>query len=104
MMGPPSPPAGIAGLIKAALAVHHGVLPPTLHCDDPHRALAGSRFVPVIEARPWPSDGRPPRRAGVDAFGFGGINAHAVLEQPPGTRRSPRSRLPGPERVLLLAG
>ena len=104
MIGHAMPAAGIAGLIKAALAVHHGVLPPTLHCDDPHRALAGSRFVPVIEARPWPSDGRTPRRAGVDAFGFGGINAHAVLEQAPGTRRSPRSRLPGPERVLLLAG
>jgi acyl transferase domain-containing protein/phosphopantetheinyl transferase len=104
MIGHAMPAAGIAGLIKAALAVHHGVLPPTLHCDDPHRALAGSRFAPVIEARPWPSDGRVPRRAGVDAFGFGGINAHAILEQAPGTRRSPRSRPPGPERVLLLAG
>ncbi|MGH3852759.1 MAG: beta-ketoacyl synthase N-terminal-like domain-containing protein [Pseudonocardiaceae bacterium] len=104
MIGHAMPAAGVAGLIKAALAVHHGVLPPTLHCDDPHPALAGSRFAPVIEARPWPSVGRTPRRAGVDAFGFGGINAHTILEQPPGTRRSPRQRPSGPERVLLLAG
>ncbi|MGH3771633.1 MAG: beta-ketoacyl synthase N-terminal-like domain-containing protein, partial [Pseudonocardiaceae bacterium] len=104
MIGHAMPAAGVAGLIKAALAVHHGVLPPTLHCDDPHPALASSRFAPVTEARPWPSLGRAPRRAGVDAFGFGGINAHIILEQSPGTRRSPRPRPSGPERVLLLAG
>jgi acyl transferase domain-containing protein/phosphopantetheinyl transferase len=104
MIGHAMPAAGIAGLIKAALAVHHGVLPPTLHCDDPHPALAGTRFVPVTEARPWPSRGSTPRRAGVDAFGFGGINAHTILEQPPGIRRSSRPRPFGPERVLLLAG
>ncbi|MBV8542764.1 MAG: polyketide synthase dehydratase domain-containing protein [Pseudonocardiales bacterium] len=104
MIGHAMPAAGVAGLIKAALAVHHGVLPPTLHCDDPHPALVGSRFAPVTEARPWLSLGHAPRRAGVDAFGFGGINAHTILEQPPGTRRSPRPRPSGPERVLLLAG
>ncbi len=103
MIGHAMPAAGIAGLIKAALAVHHGVLPPTLHCDDPHPALADSRFAPVTEARPWPSRGRTPRRAGVDAFGFGGINAHAILEQPPGTQRSRRANPSRPERVLLLA-
>ncbi len=104
MIGHAMPAAGIAGLIKAALAVHHGVLPPTLHCEDPHPALAGSRFAPVTEARPWTTIGRTPRRAGVDAFGFGGINAHTILEQPPVTRRSQRARPLGPERVLLLAG
>ena len=104
MIGHAMPAAGVAGLIKAALAVHHGVLPPTLHCDDPHPALVGSRFAPVTETRPWPSPGRTPRRAGVDAFGFGGINAHIILEQPPATRRSPRPRPSGPERVLLLVG
>jgi acyl transferase domain-containing protein len=106
MIGHAMPAAGIAGLIKAALAVHHGVLPPTLHCDDPHPALGSTRFAPITQARPWPSCGRTPRRAGVDAFGFGGINAHTILEQPPGTRRSPSARphSSGPERVLLLAG
>ncbi|MDQ2791739.1 MAG: polyketide synthase dehydratase domain-containing protein [Actinomycetota bacterium] len=104
MIGHAMPAAGIAGLIKAALAVHHGVLPPTLHCDDPHPALAGSRFTPVTEARPWPSRGSMPRRAGIDAFGFGGINAHTILEQPPCAQRSRRTKPSGPERVLLLAG
>ncbi|HEV7628887.1 MAG TPA: beta-ketoacyl synthase N-terminal-like domain-containing protein [Streptomyces sp.] len=81
MIGHTMPAAGIAGLIKAALAVHHGVLPPTLHCDDPHPALARTHFEPLATARPWqqPESGVP-RRAGVNAFGFGGINAHVVLE------------------------
>jgi phosphopantetheine--protein transferase-like protein len=104
MIGHAMPAAGVAGLIKAAMAVHHAVLPPTLHCEDPHPALAGTRFVPVAEARPWPSGASTPRRAGVNAFGFGGINAHIILQQPPGSRRPSRSRPTGPERVLLLAG
>ncbi|MCE7003555.1 polyketide synthase dehydratase domain-containing protein [Kibdelosporangium philippinense] len=77
MIGHAMPAAGMAGLIKAALAVHHATLPPTLHIEDPHPALAGTRFEPVLEPRPW--DGL--RRAGVNAFGFGGINAHIVLDQ-----------------------
>jgi 3-oxoacyl-(acyl-carrier-protein) synthase/phosphopantetheinyl transferase/malonyl CoA-acyl carrier protein transacylase len=104
MIGHAMPAAGVAGLIKAALAVHHGVLPPTLHCDDPHPALAGSRFAPVTESRPWPSRGNTPRRAVINAFGFGGINAHAILEQPPGAQRSRRARPSGPERLLLVVG
>ncbi|MGH4009260.1 MAG: type I polyketide synthase [Pseudonocardiaceae bacterium] len=104
MIGHAMPAAGVAGLIKAALAVHHGVLPPTLHCEDPHPALANSRFAPVTEARPWTTTGRTPRRAAVDAFGFGGINAHAIVEQPPDTRRARRARPSDPERLLLLAG
>jgi 3-oxoacyl-(acyl-carrier-protein) synthase/phosphopantetheinyl transferase len=104
MIGHAMPAAGVAGLIKAALAVHHGVLPPTLHCDDPHPALDSSRFAPITETAPWITRGHTPRRAAVDAFGFGGINAHAILEQPPGGRRSARPRPAGPERVLLLAG
>jgi malonyl CoA-acyl carrier protein transacylase/phosphopantetheinyl transferase len=103
MIGHAMPAAGIAGLIKAALAVHHSVLPPTLHCEDPHPALAGSRFAPVTEARSWSTCGHTLRRAGVDAFGFGGINAHAILEQPLDTQPSRRTRPSGPERVLLLA-
>ncbi|GIG63446.1 polyketide synthase [Longispora fulva] len=79
MIGHTMPAAGIAGLIKAALAVHHGVLPPTLHCDDPHPDLAGTRFHPIDAARPWQAAG--PRRAAVNAFGFGGISAHVILEQ-----------------------
>ncbi len=62
MIGHAMPAAGIAGLIKATLALHHGVLPPTLHCDDPHPALANTRFAPITAARPWTARGDP--RAG----------------------------------------
>ena len=103
MIGHAMPAAGVAGLIKAALALHHRTLPPTLHCDDPHPALAGTRFVPVAEARPWES--ATVRRAGVNAFGFGGINAHVVLEEAPATASwAPAVVAEPPERVLLLAG
>ncbi|TLQ42112.1 type I polyketide synthase [Streptomyces marianii] len=84
MIGHAMPAAGVAGLVKAALAVHHAVLLPTLHCDDPHPALAGTRFRPLAGAAPWePGPGGTPRRAAVNAFGFGGVNAHVVLEQAP---------------------
>ncbi|MGH7567046.1 MAG: beta-ketoacyl synthase N-terminal-like domain-containing protein, partial [Gemmatimonadota bacterium] len=89
MIGHTMPAAGMAGLIKAALAVHHGIQPPTLHCEDPHPGVERTRFRLVREATPWEADG--PRRAAVNAFGFGGINAHVVLEQHHVTRL-PRSR------------
>ncbi|MFD3543562.1 SDR family NAD(P)-dependent oxidoreductase [Streptomyces sp. NPDC058662] len=80
--------AGLAGLIKAARAVHAGVRPPTLHLDRPHpdwRADEGPFFFDA-EARPWAVPARR-RIAGVSAFGFGGTNYHAVLagceDEPP---------------------
>ncbi|MFF8914696.1 beta-ketoacyl synthase N-terminal-like domain-containing protein [Streptomyces sp. NPDC015032] len=109
MIGHTMPAAGIAGLIKAALAVHRGVLPPTLHCDDPHPALARTRFTTVDAAVPWVADTRSPvRRAAVNAFGFGGINAHVVLEQPTSIAAvsgtgGPAAVVREPERVLRLA-
>jgi acyl transferase domain-containing protein len=84
MIGHAMPAAGSAGLIKAALALSQGVLPPTLNCDTPRSALgaADSRFYVNTETRPWIRGGSSaPRRAGVNAFGFGGINAHVVLEE-----------------------
>ncbi|WP_007518110.1 type I polyketide synthase, partial [Pseudofrankia saprophytica] len=101
MIGHTMPAAGAAGLIKAALALHHRTLPPTLHCDDPHPAFAGTRFAPVLATSPWdePASGAP-RRAGVNAFGFGGINAHAVLEQAPDRPApSPAATFPAPTGV-----
>ncbi|OIJ64633.1 type I polyketide synthase [Streptomyces mangrovisoli] len=113
MIGHAMPAAGVAGLIKAALALHHATLLPTLHCDDPHPALAATRFRPLATARPWETTGaRLVRRAAVNAFGFGGINAHVVLEEAPdraAESRSGKGRAPAvvevaePERVLLLA-
>jgi acyl transferase domain-containing protein/phosphopantetheinyl transferase len=84
MIGHAMPAAGMAGLIKTALALYHRVLPPTLHALEPHPLLASStsRFKLNSAARPWiHADENTPRRAGVNAFGFAGINAHAVLEE-----------------------
>ncbi|MFJ4521489.1 beta-ketoacyl synthase N-terminal-like domain-containing protein [Streptomyces sp. NPDC088810] len=87
MIGHTMPAAGVAGLVKAALALHHRTLLPTLHCDDPHPALAATRFHTLERARPWETDGpHRVRRAAVNAFGFGGINAHVVLEEARGGR------------------
>jgi acyl transferase domain-containing protein len=95
MIGHAMPAAGIAGLIKTAYAVYEGVLPPTLHVDEPSPALAGTRFAPVTETRPW-DDGLV-RRAAVSAFGFGGVNAHVVLdaERPARRERIRFSSAPG---------
>ncbi|MFJ9848406.1 beta-ketoacyl synthase N-terminal-like domain-containing protein [Streptomyces sp. NPDC101150] len=107
MLGHTMQAAGIAGLIKAALALHHRTLPPTLHLDEPHEGLAHTRMRPVTAAEPWEPAGAP-LRAGVNAFGFGGINAHAVLEETPG-RQSPTVPPPplrvtqAPRTVLLAA-
>jgi acyl transferase domain-containing protein/phosphopantetheinyl transferase len=78
------PAAGVAGLIKTALALHHKVLPPTL-CEQVNPELGIDRTPLYVntEARPWISAPDRPRRAGVDSFGFGGINTHAVVEEAP---------------------
>jgi acyl transferase domain-containing protein/phosphopantetheinyl transferase len=84
MIGHAMPAAGIAGLIKTALALFHRVLPPTLNSEKPHPLLDRSDrpFRLNRQVRPWiHAESDPPRRAGVNAFGFAGINAHAVLEE-----------------------
>lgn len=84
MIGHAMPASGAASLIKTALALHHRILPPTLNCRRPRRELAepGSPFYVSAETRPWiRAAGSTPRRAGVSAFGFGGINAHVVMEE-----------------------
>ncbi|MDX6356946.1 MAG: hypothetical protein QOF98_3849, partial [Streptomyces sp.] len=95
MIGHTMPAAGVAGLVKAALALHHGMLLPTLHCDDPHPALAATRFRPLSAARAWErTSAQPVRRAAVNAFGFGGINAHVLLEEAPEGPAGPHDALP----------
>jgi acyl transferase domain-containing protein/phosphopantetheinyl transferase len=84
MIGHAMPAAGIAGLIKTALALFHRVLPPTLNSEQPHPLLdrPDRPFKLNRQVRPWiHADPDSPRRAGVNAFGFAGINAHAVLEE-----------------------
>ncbi|MGX5210551.1 beta-ketoacyl synthase N-terminal-like domain-containing protein [Streptomyces violaceus] len=75
--------AGIAGLVKTVLALHHDSIPPSLHCAE-GSSLADDRLRVVTEAEPWPRYGGT-AVAGVSGFGFGGTNAHVVLEEgPPG--------------------
>ncbi|MFJ9627124.1 acyltransferase domain-containing protein [Streptomyces sp. NPDC101175] len=68
--------AGLAGLVKTVLALHHGLVPPSLHGTS----LPDARLRPVTEPEPWPRYGGT-ATAGVSGFGFGGTNAHAVLEE-----------------------
>jgi acyl transferase domain-containing protein/phosphopantetheinyl transferase len=96
MIGHAMPAAGAAGIAKAALAVYHGQLPPTLHAEDPSPLVAETKFRLVQETEPWESQG--PRLAGVDAFGFGGINAHVVLEEHRPTDAHRRLGRGGPAR------
>ena len=86
MIGHTMPAAGIAGLIKTALSLYHKVLPPTLNVDQPSPTLELDKtpFYINTETRPWiHGSTETPRRAGVNAFGFGGINAHTILEEYP---------------------
>lgn len=87
LIGHAMPASGMAGLIKVALSLHHGVLPPATGCEEPRADLAETRFVPARAARVWAAT----RRIGaVNAFGFGGINAHLVLTNDFATKRGPQ--------------
>jgi acyl transferase domain-containing protein/NAD(P)-dependent dehydrogenase (short-subunit alcohol dehydrogenase family)/ribosomal protein L12E/L44/L45/RPP1/RPP2 len=83
MVGHTKSAAGITGLMKVALALYHKVLPPTLHVEKPNPKLLepGTPIFVNTEALPWIPPAGTPRRGGVSAFGFGGTNFHAVLEE-----------------------
>ncbi|MFC9324640.1 SDR family NAD(P)-dependent oxidoreductase [Kitasatospora sp. NPDC057015] len=80
--------AGVAGLLKAILAVRHQIIPPATSHHDPHPELTGERPALRVpdEAELWPQDA--PVRAGVSSMGFGGINAHVVVEHADGVRKT----------------
>lgn len=103
MIGHTLPTAGVAGLVKVALALHHRTLLPTLHCARPNPLLARTRFRTISEAEPW-AEGTAPRRAAVNAFGFGGVNAHLVVEEgDPAPAGNHSVVVAEPERTLRLA-
>jgi amino acid adenylation domain-containing protein len=93
--------SGVAGLIKAALALHHGKIPPTLHFSKPNPEIdfASTPFKVVDRVTAW-LRGDHPRRAGVSSFGVGGTNAHVVLEEAPARADAKPGRSPA---ILALS-
>jgi len=91
--------AGVAGLIKATLALHHKCLPASLHFTSPNPKLGleASPFYVNTRLQPWQA-GATPRRAGVSSLGVGGTNAHVVLEEAPATEPG----VAAPNRQLLV--
>jgi acyl transferase domain-containing protein/NAD(P)-dependent dehydrogenase (short-subunit alcohol dehydrogenase family)/acyl carrier protein len=91
MVGHTKSAAGVTGLMKVALALYHKTLPATLHVEKPNPKLLepGTPIFVNTETLPWIPPAATPRRGGVSAFGFGGTNFHAVLEEFQGDLRDP---------------
>ena len=93
--------SGIAGLLKAALSLDHGVLPPTLHCETPNPNIAFDALNLRLARDAQPiAAARGERYGGVNSFGFGGTNAHVVLAAPPQRDEVPALPLPTPPLVI----
>ncbi|ORB51047.1 polyketide synthase [Mycobacteroides saopaulense] len=90
--------SGAAGLIKVVLSLQHGVLPQSLHFDDPSPHIPWDSLpVRVVDkAIPWQANGRP-RRAGVSSFGFTGTNAHVLIEEAPQPQSAPEADESAPQ-------
>ncbi|MFH1152520.1 MAG: SDR family NAD(P)-dependent oxidoreductase [Pseudomonadota bacterium] len=102
--------AGSSGLIKTALALYHKTFPPTQNCETPRLDLdwGNSPLKLITTCQSWPASHHP-RRAGVDGFGFGGINYHAVLEEAPSNQmldwkpgRDSEPEQPFPAELLIF--
>lgn len=98
-LGHLEPVSGLAGLAKAVLALRHRALPASLHLDqpNPHIDFAALNLTVPTRTLPLRAARTPPLRAGVNSFGFGGANAHVLLQEPPPPRYAP----PPPEAPVL---
>lgn len=96
--------AGAASLIKATLALHHKILPPTINVTQPNPKfkIEESAFYLNTETRPWIQKGKIPRRAGISSFGFGGTDYHVVIEEYTPTVPQIRDRIHATAQSVLL--
>ncbi|ACL56934.1 type I polyketide synthase [Methylobacterium nodulans] len=112
-IGHTEPVSGLAGLLKASLALEHDLLPPSLHCDELNPGIRFDELNLSVNTalRPLPRTG-PERFAGVNSFGFGGTNAHVILTDPKVTdtkgaakpvRPAGATPAPAPEVLLVSA-
>lgn len=98
--------AGLAGLLKAVLAIQKGQIPPTINFEEPNRMIAFDESPVYVNTtlREWKTDGFP-RRCGVSSFGFSGTNCHVILEEPPhnDAGNAKKNKNQGDFRILTLS-
>jgi len=98
--------AGVAGLIKAALVLRNGAIPPSLHFNQPNPTIPWAELPLKIATQviDWPkAEGAPARFAGVSAYGIGGTNAHVVLEEAPALSHAQSAVRPAAANLLVLS-